>query len=359
MEAIGCPVNEANLIRFYVNNEAMGLFTVVDDVGKDSFALAMFHGTQDPYPETHGVLQEGMASAYFVPGDQYNFLLLPTHTFMLDPVEQALAALGSDDASLAQLTAVFDVDTFLRAMAMEYLNNHWDGYWAYGSNFGVYTDTAVTPAMSHFVDQDFDNTFGINSPINAVEEAGKSYKTWEAAYQASAMIAKLLKVPSQRTKFETYLKDIVTYLYNDNVLVARINAMRSRLAEEVAWDRAIVQKSPGKDYAWTAADYELGFESATKTSSIGFIKWIQERSNAVATEFSLTPTTARNLGVPERVNMKYNPVPDNSTSTKGSNGPTGNGVVNGDGTPEVQSSSASTVMISLVTVLIVVSAALL
>jgi hypothetical protein len=308
LKAAGCPANEANLIKMYINGESIGFFTQVDDVNIDSFALAMFYGDMNPYPSRFGVMEQGMAFADFTPGSQYNFAQQIGQNYVLGPVTKWVPDLTA--ATLPELEKVFDVETFIRAMAIEFLNGHWDGFWGqYISNFAVFQDilTGNGYMKFYFIDHDFDNTFGVNYPEDDIEAVmNRPYAEHAQLFEKSTLMTKLLAIPSVKTRFETILKTLVEKMYNPNILGKRVEAMQNRYHSYVAWDRQIDRQSPGINYHWTILDYEAAFTGPTGgvvgsgDARAGLSVWVNTKSEAVRSQFNLVfatePTIDANAG---------------------------------------------------------------
>lgn len=147
-----------------------------------------------------------------------------------------------------------------------------------------------------FLTTDFDGTFGLNLdvPLSFIND---SYTTFPTTYPNATLINKLLQNPGQKTKFETYLKDTVSILFNNATLGQRVYAIQNRLKPEVEWDRNITQRSPGVNYHWTYqqfldnVDQPVNGVGGGGAGQWGVMQWIQTKSQHVANEFSLTLPT--------------------------------------------------------------------
>lgn len=198
----------------------------------------------------------------------------------------------SNDASVAKLSAMFDTDSFMRFMVMEYLAGHWDGYWMEQTNDGAYRDP-TNNNMWYYLGQDYDATFGVNlaQPRSFVET---SYTKFPEMFPGGVMINGLLKNPSMRTRFESYLKNTTAVLFNNYTLTNRVLEYQKFLLPDLQWDRSIKQQSPGIHFGWTFDQVTANLWSGTKASGQkpggaewGLLEWIVAKSNAVAKEFNI------------------------------------------------------------------------
>ncbi|KAF9570257.1 hypothetical protein EC968_002028 [Mortierella alpina] len=299
--ALGTYANEANMVRLYINGVGFGTFNLLDDITQYSYPKAMFHaGT---LPEPKGALFDGRSGASFAP-DTSGWVKNPESpedvTAILPLCEKWSEVDKSDDNQIKEFSnEFFEVDQFLRFMVMEYLTGHWDGYWMEQTNDGVYHDP--TTKKWFYLGQDFDATFG----VNIAEEYGSlytwSYKKYHSTFTNAVMIKGLLDNPTQRAKFERYLKRTVEVLFNNVILTNRIMALHQFYLPDLEWDRGITQLSPGINFGWTMKEV---IDNLTKGVSApnengggaeyGLIEWIIKKADAVAQEFGIDlPSSAR------------------------------------------------------------------
>lgn len=298
--ALGSYSNQANYVRIYINKEGYGTFNLVDDVIQYSFINAVFYGNSTK-PTAYGPLYDGGTGASFdyaqESEDDWSAWIpnvsSPEDSTALSSVSKAVADMNpADDASVQNLTStIIDTDNFLRFMVMEYLTGSWDAYWMMQTNDGAYQDPATK--LWYYLPQDFDGTFGLNLDV-PLDFVNQSYTTFPTTYPNATLINKLLENPTTKTKFETYLKDTVSVLFNNATLGRRVYAVQDRLKPEVEWDRNITQRSPGVDYHWTYQQFLDNVNEPVNgvggggANQWGVMQWIVTKSQLVATEFNLT-----------------------------------------------------------------------
>jgi hypothetical protein len=298
--ALGSYSNQANYVRIYINKEGYGTFNLVDDVIQYSFINAVFYGNSQK-PSAYGPLYDGGTGASFdleqETEDEWSSWTpneaSPEPATYIKMVDQALSEMDpTSDASVQNFTTnVLDTDDFLRFMVMEYLTGSWDGYWMMQTNDGAYQDPASK--LWYYLPQDFDGTFGLNLDV-PLDFVNQSYTTFPTTYPNATLINKLLENNTTKTKFETYLKETVTVLFNNATLGQRVSAIQDRLKPEVAWDRNITQRSPGVNYHWTYQQFLDNVNEPVNgvggggAGQWGVMEWIRTKSQSVADEFSLT-----------------------------------------------------------------------
>ncbi|CAO3638050.1 unnamed protein product [Cunninghamella blakesleeana] len=296
LQAMGTYANRANMIRFFINGEAMGTFNMLDDIPDYSYVRALFnHGNQ--LPANKGPLYDGASGASFEDTtDNYDAFLpapgSPSDKTFLKKICKDFATLNpTSDADVAKFNNEFDVDQFLRFMVMEYLAGHWDGYWQEQTNIGAYVENN---SKLYFLPQDFDATNGVNI-AEGREFVTWSYKEYPKKFPKGILINKLLQNNGIKNRFETYIKQTVSTVYNNNTLTQRVLAYHDFILPDLKWDRSIKQRAKrGINFGWK-------FEQCTENlwhgvsapnnngggADWGLLEWINARSKAVAKEFGL------------------------------------------------------------------------
>ncbi|KAJ8659409.1 hypothetical protein O0I10_004771, partial [Lichtheimia ornata] len=301
LDAMGAHGNRANMVRLFINGQGFGTFNMLDDVIEYSYIRAVFYNGKPP--KEMGPLYDGMTGADFrytsdsehyeawAPNDDS-----PEDEMALQDLARAFSKIDMDDDRQLQHfeNTTFNVDQFLRFMVVEYLAADWDGYWMEQTNDGAYQDPAENGRW-YYLGQDYDATFG----VNLVEPEGRefvnvSYKEFPERYPDAVMINRLLENKSIRKRFETYLKDTVRILFNDQVLGNRVLAYREYIEPDLKWDRSIRQQSPGINFGWTFEQTKENLYKKVKSpndngggADWGLLEWISARSKAVANEFNL------------------------------------------------------------------------
>ncbi|KAI9258931.1 coth protein-domain-containing protein [Phascolomyces articulosus] len=256
--AMDTYANRANMVRLFINGVGFGTFNMLDDVTEYSYINAMWYNGNPP--AQMGPLYDGASGADFVQydsDDHYEESWKPNKHSPggFQPIEDFTEEFAQvdvqDDKQIEEFNKRFDIDQFLRFMVVEYLTADWDGYWMEQTNLGAYCDPTENNRW-YYLGQDFDATFGVNlvTPEGRDEFISVSYKDYPERYPKSAMINRLLENTKIRNTFETYLKDTVRILFNDNTLTPRIIAYHNFIAPDLRWDRSIEQLSKGINFGW-------------------------------------------------------------------------------------------------------------
>eukprot|EP01114_Cavostelium_apophysatum_P009452 TRINITY_DN225_c0_g1_i1.p1 TRINITY_DN225_c0_g1~~TRINITY_DN225_c0_g1_i1.p1 ORF type:complete len:623 (-),score=171.61 TRINITY_DN225_c0_g1_i1:42-1841(-) len=357
LEALGCPHSMSVFTRVYVNGSPLGLYNLQEETSSRDFIKATFYGTVER-PDPIGTPLECATGADFSINSTLSAFQAPDDLDNSKIVQLLQATNDLDITSDAAIAAFdqnwFDIEYFFRAIAMEYLSGHYDSYWMATTNYVLYDDPTQGPHRWTFIDQDFDQTHGVNLayPYN---EYGRNYtqipytayvnKTWNLIpYDAPhrTMIDKLLSNPTYRARFETVLKTIVQQVWNPIALYRRIDSVAARIRPEVAWDRSLgdtrIRNTSSDVQHWTLADFDNNLDSTFVFGNWGLKQYISERANFIASQFDF-----QFQDPPLQPPADTDDDEDSTTGTDGSDATSGNDSTPGVDTVDPESSGISLV----------------
>jgi len=317
-QAIGIPSIHSVMVRVYYNNKPAGFYTMQEEAVSESFLSAEFYG--DESTETvNAPATMGDAFDCSTGGD---FEYKPYNMSYYDPLAQKI---GSNKNKVIALTAAiekldtnneeevaefekkwFDIETFHRAMCMEYLTGDWDGYWFFTSNFVIYEDIKASTQDTYkffYITQDHDETFGvgITDTINKVgyDFPKQSYttmlnKTWhydEFDADHRTLVDKFIaSSPKLQQRFQNTLISIVQNIFNPVAFRKVVDTYYERYEPEVKWDYSFVRpyRRTSMTPDWRYNDFLAGFENALPGLPWGLYEWVTLRSEALKKEFCFT-----------------------------------------------------------------------
>lgn len=195
---------------------------------------------------------------------------------------------------------VFDVDTYLKTLAMEVLIGHWDGYSFNKNNFYLYQNPLDGRFV--FIEYDMDNTFGIDWV--GVNWEQRNVYTWANNSDPRPLFSKLMAVPYFKDRYTFYLQNLLNDDFQQPSLLAELQAKQAMIQAAAYAD---VYKS--YDYGFTNSDFSFALTQAWGshvTSSIS--SYILNRRNSALQQ--LNSTGAINpcgLGLEENVLEEFVP----------------------------------------------------
>ncbi|MBP7829188.1 MAG: lamin tail domain-containing protein [Kiritimatiellae bacterium] len=120
----------------------------------------------------------------------------------------------------------FDVDGFLKRMAIDVLCGNWDNYWANANNYHLFHDPLS--GRWQFLPYDFDNSFGIDW-IDLDWESRSPYGWGDGNPNGAPLAAKIMDVPEFRNRYSFYMKQMLDSVYSNARLNPALYATRSNL----------------------------------------------------------------------------------------------------------------------------------
>jgi spore coat protein H len=200
------PVARASYTEVYINDEYMGIYLNVENID-DEFVDRRFGNEEgNLYKCSFGATLE-------IKNDINNPALfeLKTNEEINDRsgLKNFIQLLGkSDDGNWAdEIQSVFDVDLYLKQLAVEAMVGHWDGYSGNINNYYLYENPASGKIV--YIPYDMDNTWGIDwigpdwGKRNLLKWSSDSYKT--------PLTTRILGVPEFNDQYIKYLYDVLGF----------------------------------------------------------------------------------------------------------------------------------------------------
>jgi len=317
-QAIGIPSIHSVMVRVYYNMKPAGFYTMQEEAFSDSFIRAEFYGN----PETQTIDAPNPLGYAFDCSTGSDFEYKPYNMSYYDPFvvkkdenrDRLLAFCGAldkldtkNEKDVEEFEAKwFDIDTFHKAMAMEYLTGDWDGYWHFTSNFAFYDDPRQSTENTfkfYYITQDHDETFGVglHDVINTVgyDFPKLSYTTmlrekWHLdPYDADhrTLVDKFIGgSPALQKRFQDTLISIVQNIFNPVAFKKVVNSYYERYRPEVEWDYSFERpyKLTTQPTNWNLNDFDTNFNSGVFGLQWGLYEWVTLRAEALKKEFCIT-----------------------------------------------------------------------
>ncbi|KAI9279635.1 coth protein-domain-containing protein [Sporodiniella umbellata] len=306
LEASGAATLSGSWVRVFINNEAFGLFLMIDDASTH-FIDNVLHGGDWKYPYT-GATFKGNALADNKEGnlayegpdlanynkDLYKLAdngedksinktnsqhLIMEFTQRLSQIDPIDAQNAQNPGSIANL--IDSPEHTLRHMAINFMIGSWDGFWYQASNY--YLNQDLNSKKWTLITYDFDETYGngIEDPkLNTV-----AYQNYSRPGSKRPLVDVFLKNTYYIGQFETILKTIVKRFFKPSVMDARLKAWSEMLHEDIAWSRAIPGKSQGEKTKFGLKDFQDGL-LGNNSETISISQWISRRSAALTQQLN-------------------------------------------------------------------------
>ena len=141
---------------------------------------------------------------------------------------------------------VFDVESYLKTLAMEVLIGHWDGYSYNQNNYYLYENPADGRFV--FIEYDMDNTFGIDW-FN-IDWANRNIYTWANSGSGRPLFNKLMAVPYFKDLYSGYIQSFINGNFQNSTLLVALQAKQAFIQ-----NAAFADNYKGMDYGFTNTDF--------------------------------------------------------------------------------------------------------
>ncbi|KAG0204455.1 hypothetical protein BGX28_003601 [Mortierella sp. GBA30] len=317
VNSIGVPTQQGSYVRLFVNNEPYGLFLMVDDI-KKSFAKQTIHGGDNLVvpgsliqANAPSVTEQADLTWKGATGASYNKDVYISQNLGNNPPTEPLGQLiafmadlqafdpATNQDPIGYWNARFDLDGFLRNMALEYLMGGFDNYWMAGSNFFIYFNPKLGSGKWQWIPTDFDGTFGNGAEI----DPKGSYKNLTTFPIDHPLVTKLImKNDKIGAQFRQILQEIVSTAFKPEAMNPHIDGLHQMISLDAQWDFTLPRKSSGKNLAFTFEDFNSNINNITKEMSGAIKPWIADRATSIAAElgFTIPAGTADRVAPPPR-----------------------------------------------------------
>ncbi len=226
--AFGVPSPRASMVRLIINDGSLvdDVYANVEQID-DEFLAAWFG---DDTGNLYQCAYKGeRADLRFVPpGDAAAYANLGTPTYELEndsgmlqhaDLADFIAFIeNADDATFAaQIVDRFSVDNFLRSMAVDAANGHWDNCWYGANNFFLYVNP--DSGVIEYIPYDLDNSYGIDFfstdwAARPPETFGDGGFGWDfsSPFGGGAeppLVRRIFEIDAYRDQYFRYIRELV------------------------------------------------------------------------------------------------------------------------------------------------------
>jgi hypothetical protein len=242
----GLPCSRTSYVKVFINNEYKGLYINVEHIDDEFLQkrfinddggnlFKCFYGSDLTY---HGTNPTYYQNTYKLKTNE----AVNDYSGLIHFIE---VLYNSPNASfVCDIQDVFDVETYLRTLAVEILIGQWDGY-AYNNN-NYYLYQRPSDGKFIFLEYDLDNTFGIDW-FN-INWSIRNIYAW--ANSNRPLYSKLLAIPYFKDRFNYHMKDLLTNVFLPLNLINNLQSTQNMIA-----DAAMADDYKGFDYGFTDQDF--------------------------------------------------------------------------------------------------------
>ena len=253
LASAGLPCSRTSYVKLFINEEYKGLYINVEHID-DEFLQRRFMDDDEGnlYKCFWGADFNYLGNNQQAYADIYELKTNKTendYTGLISLIE--VINNSSDEDFPCALWEVFDVELYLKTLALEILIGHWDGHAVNKNNFYMYQRPSDGKFV--FIQYDMDNTFGID--WFDVDWANKNIYFW--GEDERPLYQRVMNVPYFRDRFSMYMDQLLQGSFNPNVLIAELNTTQSMIS-----DAALADDYKELDYGFSDLDFLNAIDDA-------------------------------------------------------------------------------------------------
>ncbi len=261
-QKMGVPASRATHVKLYINDVYYGLYALVEHIDEQFL--------QERFDDDSGNLYKCLWPA------DLTYLGPDAAAYRPDPnadIRRPYDLKGKDDDSEgyddlarlievlnrssnaefpAALDAVFDINGYLRVMAVDVAVGSWDNYWFLKNNYYLYFDP--TSGKAHLIPYDYDNTFGIDWVGG--DWGTRDIYRWGHPDEQRPLTERLLAVPVFRDRYSFYLRKALSFLESGG-FDAEVDRLRAKVTAAAEADTFRT-----RDWGYTVDAFHRSFGEA-------------------------------------------------------------------------------------------------
>ena len=286
------PCLRVNFVKFYINNQYLGVRANSEFIDK-TFLLGRFNNDKgNLYKCTWP------ADLVWLGSDQNKYKEIINNPILNERAYELKTNETKDDYSdlvnlinvinnspkdsfPARLERIFDVQMYLRTLAMEVLNGHWDNYYANKNNYYLYNNPSTGKFI--YLPYDMDNTFGVQWGFSNINN--RDIYNWGTSSSAAPLTKNILSHIQYRRDYEFYIKNLLQDAWHRDSLYAELDYINQLIQSDMKND-PFFDGTFTNDYGYTFKNWQESYTSAWGNHvSFGIKPYIFDRSTSAVSQF--------------------------------------------------------------------------
>jgi CotH kinase protein/Lamin Tail Domain/Secretion system C-terminal sorting domain len=274
-EKMTIPASRSNHVQLYINGDYFGLYINVEHIDEE-FVKLRFGGNGNLYKCLWPATLEYLGSdpdLYKLESGGRRTYELKTNTTEDDYSDLAhfIDVLNntSDENLQCELEKVFNVQSYLKSIAMDILTANWDGPIYNKNNFYLYHNPST--GKFEYIPYDLDNTFGIQW---FGEWTDRNIYTWAQSGEPRPIYNRIIQNDTYRRQFTFYINRFLENPFNETAFFAEIDLLKNMI-------EGAVENDPfyPLDYGFTIDDFNNSYTNGLEITHapIGLKEYILQR----------------------------------------------------------------------------------
>lgn len=253
---LGVPGSRSNHVLLYINNEFYGVYLNTEHIDERYMKTR--------FDNNDGNLYRNLWPAdlsYLGPSqDDYKFEYNGRRVYALrtnedwDDYADLSGLINSLDQFSgnelkAELESLFNVQQYLKALAVDVISGNWDGYAGDKNNYFLYRDQVS--GRFEYIPYNLENSFGID--FRGIDWSLRSIYDWNL--DRRPLYEKILDVEEYRDQYTMYIKQLLAYTASPE-LGTELARWSSQIRDAVAMDTYYT-----KDWGYSLSDFDASMSS--------------------------------------------------------------------------------------------------
>ena len=282
-EEMNIPASRANHVMVYINDDYYGLYINVEHVDENFVDLKFGNNDGNLYkclwPADLVYLGED-PDLYKQEHSGRRAYELKINTDIDDYSDLInfikIINLTSADSLRIKLEKVFNVNSFLQALAVDVATASWDDYWFLKNNYYLYHNAKTD--KFEYIPYDYDNTFGIwwDGILPGVDWGDRNIYDWGNPNEPRPLVQSILEIPEYRNRFSYYLNKLLQTNFNQEILIPKIDKIHTLITPAAELD---IYRT--MDYGYTIDDFHNSYTQPLGGHvTYGLLPYIAARENS-------------------------------------------------------------------------------
>jgi len=317
LNALGVPAPQNKFARVFINGDPIGLFTLSDNVSNKRYLRETLNngskydienplfkadyypptaigdlGYYGPYDRRYDIYYYKGQSIEDIDGERFYEINTAMNNEHLIPFLKAISEYPNNP------NLNFDIEMFLKFMAMEFMAGAVDNYWSRPGNFYVFKNMNYNEGQWLFLDSDFHYTFGIgdNKLNEYITTTIDDYASLNEEVDPSRpLLDNLRALPENEEYFKNVFVRLINTAFHVDALFPRIDSLADLIRDDVTWDVNLPRVSgyaDAENFNFTLKDFEEQVSSEEPGCEnlpdlIPLKCWIRHRGKNTAEQFNI------------------------------------------------------------------------
>lgn len=265
----------ANHVQVFINNNYYGLYTNVEHI--DEEFVNTYYGNKKGnlykclWPADLTWLGPAQSEYKYMNGDHRAYeLKINEQTDDYSDLVNFIKTINLTSANQLECETekIFNVQDYLKVVAVDVMTGNWDGYIYNKNNFYLYNNPSS--GLIEYIPYDVDNTFGID--WFDIDWASRNIYNW-ASEESRPLYKRLMLIPDYKSQYTHYIRKVAEIITSDDVKDF-IQLLKIRT-------RPYLQTDPyyPLDYGYSIHSFDQCWESGTGGHiPIGIVPFLEQRA---------------------------------------------------------------------------------